>query len=141
MSLHLVVALDSLRIGGRMAVAAASLSWPGIIARDTGWNSVCCAVASLGLRRRVGLARHVVIGGRSTAAFYVVALERFVSMVFGVRVFKNDVPGVQQARKIAQDAEGDVDDGVGGAYADLDPHCSGSSRVSKKLTSSLIIER
>lgn len=40
-----------------------------------------------------------------------------------VRVAGNDVPGVDKAREVAEAAEGDIDEGVGGAEADFDPYC------------------
>lgn len=84
-----------------LRIATAPLGRPG-----AGWDlwrsSVCRAVASLGLMRCVRLARNVEVG-HSTTAFNIVALERFVSGVFRVRVFQYNVPGVQQAGKIAQD--------------------------------------
>ena len=43
------------------------------------------------------------------------------SFVVVFRVFGNDVPGVEQAGEVAEDAEEDVDQRVGAAQACLDP--------------------
>ena len=40
-----------------------------------------------------------------------------------VRVAGDDVPGVNKAGDVAEAAEGDIDEGVGGANADFDPYC------------------
>lgn len=41
------------------------------------------------------------------------------------RVLRDDVPGVQEAREEAEDAEEEVDEGVGGADAGFYPDCLG----------------
>ena len=41
--------------------------------------------------------------------------------VFGIGVFGDDVPCVEEAGEVAEGAEGEVDEGVGGADADFDP--------------------
>lgn len=58
---------------------------------------------------------------RHTAALAVVR-QRFV-LVGWLGVFGDDVPCVQQAGDVAEDAEEDVDEGVGAADAALDPDC------------------
>jgi hypothetical protein len=45
--------------------------------------------------------------------------------VVGNWEFRDDVPGVQEAGDVAEHAEEDVDDGVGGADATLDPDGQG----------------
>lgn len=40
-----------------------------------------------------------------------------------VRVAGDDVPGMDKAGDVAEAAEGDIDEGVGGAEADFDPYC------------------
>lgn len=54
------------------------------------------------------------------AAALAVVRQRLV-LVRRLGVFGDDVPGVQQARDVAEDAEEDVDEGVGAADAALDP--------------------
>ena len=50
--------------------------------------------------------------------------NRFI-FVHWVWVASNDVPGVDQARNVAEAAKGDVNEGVGSAEADFDPYCWG----------------
>ena len=50
------------------------------------------------------------------------ALEVIVAFVFGVGVFGDDVPGVEEAGDVAECGEEDVDEGVGGAEAGFDPY-------------------
>ena len=49
--------------------------------------------------------------------------DGLVAVVLALRVVGDDVPGMQEAGEVAQDAEGDVDEGVGGAEPGLDPDC------------------
>ena len=85
----------------------------------------------LSLRRFV---RNVVV--RHTAALGVPAMSvpgrnalvALCVLVIGLGMLEDDVPGVYEAGEVAEAAEGDVDDGVGGADADFDPdyavgHC------------------
>lgn len=55
-----------------------------------------------------------------TAVFWIL----FECFVFrNVGVFGDDVPGVEEARKETKTAESEVDEGVDGAEAGLDPDC------------------
>lgn len=56
----------------------------------------------------------------AAAALAVVAVQRLV-LVGRLGVLGDDVPGVQEAGDVAEDAEEDVDEGVGAADAALDP--------------------
>ena len=60
----------------------------------------------------VGMMRMLGIVGRDGSVF-----------VFWIGVFGDDVPGVEEAREVAEGAEGEVDEGVGGAETDFDPDC------------------
>ena len=40
-----------------------------------------------------------------------------------VRVAGDDVPGMDEAGEVAEAAEGDIDEGVGGTETDFDPYC------------------
>lgn len=82
-------------------------------------------IASL-RRGRHGLMRHVVVGdmGVFDIPAPVGARDGLVVGVIVVRlgVFEDDVPGVEETGDVAQTAEGEVDDGVGGADAYFDPY-------------------
>lgn len=60
--------------------------------------------------------RNVVV--RYSAAF---GILRYLLVFFRVGYY--DVPSVDQARKEAETAERDVDEGIAGANASLDPDC------------------
>lgn len=46
------------------------------------------------------------------------------SIVVGLRVLGDDVPGVQEAGEETETAQGDVDEGVGAADTAFDPDCT-----------------
>lgn len=50
----------------------------------------------------------------------------------GLRVQRDDVPGVQQTRDVAEHAEEDVDERVGGADAGFDPDGDGGKRMARR---------
>lgn len=59
---------------------------------------------------------------------YTTALLGFIvrdSFVVILGVLGYDVPCVEEAREVAEDAEEDVDERVGGAEAGFDPNCNG----------------
>lgn len=98
-----------------------------LLARELGARRAAGGPAALVLRpaaRRRGLA-----AGRGLALDVVVrdVAAAGVLRVLGrdvlvlVRVGEDDVPGVQEAGQPAEDAEGDVDEGVGAADAAFDP--------------------
>lgn len=68
---------------------------------------------------------------RDTPAALAVVLGNGLVLVGRLGVLCDDVPGVQEAGDDAEDAEEDVDDGVGGADAALDPDCEGVLAVCK----------
>jgi hypothetical protein len=70
-------------------------------------------------RRRARACDVVVCDGAVGRALAVLCLLVFV----WVWVFKNDVPGVEEARQEAETAERDVDERVGTADAALYPDC------------------
>lgn len=51
------------------------------------------------------------------------AVDGLVVIVVGFGVFGYDVPGVKEAGDVAEGAEEDVYDGVGGAESDFYPDC------------------
>lgn len=55
-------------------------------------------------------------------AFRVLAADGLVLRA-RVRVTRDDVPGVDEAGEVAETAEGDVDEGVGGAETGFYPYC------------------
>ena len=59
---------------------------------------------------------------RRVLGFSIVDRDALV-FIFGFGVERDDVPGVQQAGNVAEGAEEDVDQGVGGADARFDPNC------------------
>lgn len=58
------------------------------------------------------------------------AVDGLVVVVVGFGVFGYDVPGVKEAGDVAEGAEEDVYDGVGGAEADFYPDCEWMDGVS-----------
>ena len=59
------------------------------------------------------------VGAESAGAARLVG--GFERVEVGFWVFGDDVPGVQEAGEVAEEAEEDVDEGVGGAEAAFDP--------------------
>lgn len=78
--------------------------------------------AAVGLRLVLAAAggRLDVDVGDAAAALAAVAVQRLV-LVGRLGELGDDVPGVQQARDVAEEAEQDVDERVGAADAALDP--------------------
>lgn len=72
------------------------------------------AVVVLVLRRL-----HVHIRHASALA----VLRQGLVLVRRLGVFRDDVPRVEKAGEVAEDAEEDVDEGIGAAETDLDPDC------------------
>lgn len=71
---------------------------------------------------------HIIIRHAGTAAaltFGIITAGHgpVLVFVFGLRVFRDNVPGVEEAWDETEGAEGDVDEGVGGADSDFDPDC------------------
>lgn len=75
------------------------------------------AAATLVVLRRL----HVHIRHPSALAI----LRQGLILVRRLGVFRDDVPRVEKAGEVAEDAEEDVDEGVGAAETDLDPDCEG----------------
>lgn len=68
---------------------------------------------------------HVVVGHPTAFNISVAgACEMFVTLLFriGIRVFQDDVPGMQEAGNIAEAAECEVDDRVGRTNTALYPY-------------------
>lgn len=94
------------------------LSWKLAIGRLTPLHGAVVPRASSGLLVR----DHVVCGApiRSRAALSVVG--NLVIGVVWIRVLQDHVPGVKEAGKKAETAQGEVDEGVGATKAFLDPY-------------------
>lgn len=75
------------------------------------------AAATLVVLRRL----HVHIRHASALAI----LRQGLVLVRRLGVFRDDVPRVEKAGEVAENAEEDVDEGVGAAETDLDPDCRG----------------
>lgn len=75
------------------------------------------AAATLVVLRRL----HVHIRHASALAI----LRQGLILVRRLGVFRDDVPRVEKAGEVAENAEEDVDEGVGAAETDLDPDCRG----------------
>lgn len=122
--LHLVVPLYALLICGRrhrltLSRAAAFSTLLLVLSRRR--RRRYRSIAPLCLRLRMALLRrlllNVVVGHAATLG----VLREF--FVCGVGVGGDDVPGVNQTRKIAKAAKADIDERVRGADAALDPDC------------------
>ena len=77
-----------------------------------------------------GLVVHIVVRDAAATALAPVAgrygvVSVVVVVVVGFRVEGDDVPGVEEAGDVAEGAEEDVDEGVGGADAGFDPDGDG----------------
>ena len=74
-------------------------------------------------RFAVGRLVHIVI--RDTAVLALVVGYGLVFVIVGFGVEGDDVPGVEEAGDVAEGAEEDVDEAVGGADAGFDPDGDG----------------
>lgn len=137
--LDLIVAHDDLGVARRRGlVVARPLASVGVVAlrrRRGGAGAVALrgAVAHVALAGRLRLP--LAAGPLRPAAVLVLldddvghaavlrVADALVVAVVGLWVLGDDVPGVEEAREKAEDAEEDVDDGVGAADSALDPDC------------------
>jgi len=128
LSLNLVVALDCLGVRGRSVGAACGASGRGAGAVVVG--SAIVLRAGCGLTIVLGLATIGIwsaLGARLLAnedvgdATRLVVLGHLLVVVVRVRELCDDVPGVEETWKPAEAREEDVDEGVNGADAALDP--------------------
>lgn len=133
-----MVSLHDFGIAGRSARFLAA----GAYARSRGlvWRRWCWSVARLGgtacrswRRRGRPIVTAVLLAAIVSSRGFVTDEVVGDAATFGVRngfvvvvalwVAGDDVPGVQEAREVAQDAEEDVDQGVARTDARFDPDC------------------
>lgn len=79
-------------------------------------------------RLAAGLVVHIIV--RDPAVLALVVGYGLVFVVVGFGVEGDDVPGVQEAGDVAEGAEEDVDEAVGGADAGFDPDGDGGEEDS-----------
>lgn len=139
--LDLVVAHDDLSITWRGLVVARALASVGVaLLRRGGRAGVAvaaalrCAVAHVSLAGGLGLLA-LAAGPLGPAALVVLrdddvgdaavlrVADPLVVAVVGLGELGDNVPGVEEAREEAEDAQEDVDDRVGAANSTLDPDC------------------
>ena len=113
-TLALVLLLLSLSLGvaPNRAVARPPLELP--VCSSSVWGA---RRGGAGLLRQQRVAGDVVVGH---AAVFVVVRARVDGLVL-LRVARDDVPGMDQAREVAEETEEDVDQRVSGAETALDP--------------------
>lgn len=114
--LNLVVSRDNISIAGRNALVLVRAPDTSIL--------VLLSTITLLLSLRTGLTLRLALHDVHNAARLPLAVGKaLVLVVVLVGELGDDVPCVEQAGDESKDAKEDVDDGVGGADAALDPDC------------------